>query len=477
MVNDTTAVTSPADAACEDARKDGDAIRNAFATKGIEEAYALLKEERKNASNLTPMEKDIWEKELVNALSANGGKTDVLPGLSLAYLKENQSTFTNPDDDDEYDVRSVNGEAKRLFDKREMEDDYTGGNKDLFKNKVDDIDVVLLGNAAQVLNLNDFGGKKVKEIEDLDDVLGDNKKNAEKEAGFQTTRDFNKSIAETFVKNKTLFSAVDEIDGKKGDGELTDDEVDDFLERVKNSEGFKARFSEEEIKAVEALKTTFEDDNNEDDKNSILVKTDVDFWSPNDHFITQESILQAVGGEDGVKAIEAKVAEAKAKLDQAMTQEKTEDETKTEEEKKTEEENVKDEKDKDEKVENKDEKVEEEKVHEEEKTEVVDTETQMLNDAVQKAGEGPYQVAARLLRGKQDMAAQIALTKILKEQLTEDTESKTYMEAVSKMQVGHAFFTCEGLEKIREKVQASGNQTLMEMFGAPTVKEETPKEV
>ncbi|MBA3993888.1 MAG: hypothetical protein C0469_10205 [Cyanobacteria bacterium DS2.3.42] len=476
MVNDTTAVTSPADAACEDARKDGDAIRNAFATKGIEEAYALLKEERKNAGTLSPIEKDIWEKELVNALSANGGKTDVLPGLSLAYLKENKSTFTNPDDGDEYDVRSVNGEARRMFDKREMEDDYTGGNKDLFKNKVDDIDVVLVGNAAHVLNTNDYGGEKVKEIEDLDEVLEDNKKNAATEAGYQTTRDFNKSIAETFVKNKTLFSAVDEIDGEKGDGELTDDEVDDFLKRVKNSEGFKARFSEEEIKAVEALKTTFDDDNNEDDKNSNLVKTERNFWSANDHFITQESILQSVGGEEGVKAIEAKVAEAKAKLDQEMKQEKTEDETKTEEEK-VEEEKVDDEKVDDEKVENKDEKVEEEKKPEEEKTEVVDTETQMLNDAVQKAGEGPYQVAARLLRGKQDMAAQIALTKILKEQLTEDTESKTYMEAVSKMQVGHVFFTCEGLEKIREKVAASGNKTLMEMFGAPTVKEETPKEV
>ncbi len=113
MVNDTTAVASPADAACEDARKDGDAIRNAFATKGIEEAYALLKEERKNAGTLSPIEKDIWEKELVNALSANGGKTDILPGLSLAYLKENKSTFTNPDDGDEYDVRSVNGEARK----------------------------------------------------------------------------------------------------------------------------------------------------------------------------------------------------------------------------------------------------------------------------------------------------------------------------------------------------------------------------
>ncbi len=65
------------------------------------------------------------------------------------------------------------------------------------------------------------------------------------------------------------------------------------------------------------------------------------------------------------------------------------------------------------------------------------------------------------------MAAQNALTKLLKEQLIEDTGSKTYMEAVSKMEVGHVFLTCEGLEKIREKVAASGNKTLMEMFGAP----------
>lgn len=157
MVNDTTAVPVNTDAACEDARKDAEAIRDAFSHKGIEEAYTLLKEERKNAVGLTAAEKDIWEKELVNSLSANGGKTDILPGLSLAFLKENKGNYKNPDDSDEYDVRTVQNDAKRMFDKREMEDEYGAVNKSTFLNKVDDIDVTLLGNAAELLKKNDFG--------------------------------------------------------------------------------------------------------------------------------------------------------------------------------------------------------------------------------------------------------------------------------------------------------------------------------
>lgn len=445
MVNDTTAAAVNTDAACEDARKDAEAIRDAFSHKGIQEAYDLLKAERKNATTLSAAEQDVYENEIVMALSGKqDGKTDLLPGLALGYLNDYKTQFVNPEDKDEFDAKEVGHQAERLFDKRELEQTYGKG-----ENKVDDLQVALLGNAANLLKKNDFNGKDVLEFDELADVLNDSKENAVKESAYEKTREFNKQIAETFIKNKTLFSAVDEIDGEKGDGELTDDEVDDFLKRVKNSEGFRARFSEEELKAVEALKTTFEDDNNEDDDNSILVKTDHNFWSANDHFITQESILQAVGGKEAADAIVAKANEGTSTTDQKQEeteQEETEQEGKTEEDSKESTEEKKDD-------------------NSEVSINGVVDENKLVEIGTQKAGEGPWQVAERLLAGTNDAAAQQALTQILKEQLVEDTQSKDYKEAVTKLQVGHNFLTCEGLEKLRAKVLASGNKTLMAVFG------------
>lgn len=449
MVNDTTAAAVNTDAACEEARKDAEAIRDAFSHKGIQEAYDLLKAERNNASTLSAAEQDVYENEIVMALSGKqDGKADLLPGLALGFLNEYKAQYVNPNDKDEFDAREVTHQAERLFDKREMEQAYGKA-----ENKVDDLQVALLGNAADLLKKNDFNGEDVLEFDELADVLKDSKENAAKESAYEKTREFNKQIAETFVRNKNLFSAVDEIDGGKGDGELTDDEVDDFLERAKNSEGFRARFSQEELKAVEALKATFEDDNNEDDSNSILVKTDYDFWTANDHFITQESILQAVGGKEGADAILAKANEGTSTSDQK--QEEATEETKKEENAEG----------------NKEEKKSEEENKEPAETKKEDTvngvvdENKLVEIGTQKAGEGPWQVAERLLAGTNDAAAQQALTQILKEQLIEDTQSKDYKEAVTKLQIGHNFLTCEGLEKLRAKVLASGNKTLMAVFG------------
>lgn len=458
MVNDTTAATVNTDAACEDARKDAAAIRDAFSHKGIQEAYDLLKAERKNATTLSAAEQDVYENEIVMALSGKqDGKTDLLPGLSLGYLNDYKAQFVNPEDKDELDAKEVAHQAERLFDKRELEQSYGKG-----ENKVDDLQVALLGNAADLLKKNDFNGQDILEFDELADVMEASKANAVKESAYEKTRELNKQIAELFVKNKNLFSAVDEIDGTKGNGELTDDEVDDFLERVKNSEGFRARFSAEELKAVEALKTTFEDDNNEKDGNSILVKTDYNFWSKNDHFITQESILQAVGGKEAADAIIAKANQG------TSTDQKTNEADKGEEKKEDEEG----------KVEGKTEEAEKESSDATKKEETqasVDSlvdENKLVELGIQKAGEGPWQVAERLLAGNSDEDAQKALTQILKEQLIEDTQSKDYKEAVSKLKVGHSFLTCEGLEKLRAKVLASGNKTLMTVFGVKEATEE-----
>ena len=455
MVDKATATVNT-DSACEGAHKDADAIRDAFSHKGIEEAYELLKQDRKNVANLSPAEQDTYEKEMVNALSANGGKTDILPGLSLAYLKEHEVGYKNPDDGSEFDVREVGNDAKRLFDKREMEDSYAGlsGGKTL--NKVDDIEVTLLGNAADLLKKNDFNGKNIKGLDDLDDVLKDNKENVLQEDGFQKTRDFNKSIAEAFVKNSRLFANLDEANGdEERDGKITQKEVQHFLDHCDKNPSYKALFTDEEMKAVQDLKKTFDDPNNHEDDNQVFVK----HWNPligsRKNWITEDSIKEAVGGEAGIKAIEKTVAEEKAKATEKKD-EKTDskEENKKDGDKTTVEDAAK------KKAENTN-----EKTAEKTKTEVVDAETQMLNDAVQKVGEGPYQVAARLLRNKHDSAAQTILTQILREQLIEDTGSKTYAEAVSKLDVGHKFMTCEGLEKIREKAEASKNPTLKELFG------------
>ncbi len=124
-----------------------------------------------------------------------------------------------------------------MFDKREMEDEYGAVNKSTFLNKVDDIDVTLLGNAAELLKKNDFGGEKVKDIDDLDELLEDNTKNAEKEAGFQKTRDFNKTIAEALVKNPRLFGVLDEANfEQETDGQIDEAEVDKFLDHCEKNE-------------------------------------------------------------------------------------------------------------------------------------------------------------------------------------------------------------------------------------------------
>lgn len=478
MVNDATAANVNTDAACEDARKDAEAIRDAFSHKGIQEAYDLLKAERKNASTLTAAEQDTWENEMMMALSGrNTGKTDLLPGLSLGYLNDNKEKFTNPDDKDEFDAKEVAHQAERMFDKKELEQTYGKG-----ENKVDDLQVALLGNAADLLRKNDYGGEDILEFSELADVLQSSKENAAKEVGYEKTRELNKQIAETFVKNKTLFAAVDEIGGEKGDGELTDEEVDDFLERVKNSEGFRARFSAEELKAVENLKLTFEDKNNEKDSNSTLVKTDYDFWSANDHFITQESIIGAVGGKEAADAIVNKAKEGTATTDEKKDEENVEN--KDEQKNEKDEDDDKDsseETDKD-KVENKEEKKDDKETTEnkQDKPEVningVVDENKLIEIGTQKAGEGPWQVAERFLNGVKDEEAQKVLTQILKEQLIEDTQSKDYKEAVTKLKVGHNFLTCEGLEKLRAKISTSNNKTLMQIFGVSETKDKEAKE-
>lgn len=451
------------DGACEDARKDADKIREVFSTQGIQEAYATLLKERENAKLLgTPSERDTWEKEIVMALSNRQGKQDILPALSLAFLNENKDAFKNPDDSDEFDVREVRYQAGRMFDKLDMETAY--GNKE---NKVDDLQVALLGNAADVLNKNDFNGKDILEFDELSEVLSDNAENAKTEGEYQKTRDTNKQIAEAFAKNPRLFGVLDESnDDRESDGQISQEEVDDFLEHCQKNESFKQLFNKEELKAIEDLKATFDDANNIKDDNSTLVKTSSFLGTGlfRDKWITQESIAEAVGGVEAMKAIGSAgkaLAEAAAKaLEEAKSKKDSTEEEKKEgaEEEGAKEvgkkvgEAVKDDKD----------------TADKDKAET--SEVDMLTEAVQKAGEGPYQVAARLLKGKNDEAAQMALTKILKQQLMEDTGAKTYEEAVSKLIVGHKFFTPETIDCIREKVAASGNATLIAMFG-PSVSE------
>lgn len=450
------------DGACEDARQDADKIREVFSTQGIQEAYALLMKERESAKTLgSASERDTWEKEIVMALSGRQGKQDILPGLSLAFLNDKKDAFKNPDDTDEFDVREVRYQAGRLFDKLDMETAY--GNKE---NKVDDLDVALLGNAAEVLNKNDYGGEDILEFDELSEVLKDNAENAKEEGEFQKTRDFNKQIAETFAKNKRLFGVLDEANSADSvDGKITEAEVDRFLLHCERNDSFKQLFTEEELKAVEDLKTTFDDPNNHKDDNNTFVKS----WNPwigkRQNWITQESIAAAVGGEEAMKSLgnaisgagKAIAEAAKVALKSAKEKESTEGDKGSdaaaeagtivgEAIKQTDKDTVTDDK-------------------------AEDPETAMLSEAVQKAGEGPYQVAARLLKGKNDEAAQIALTKILKQQLMEDTGAKTYEEAVSKLIVGHKFFTPETIDCIREKVGASGNATLIALFG-PSVSEQ-----
>lgn len=453
------------DGACEDARKDADKIREVFSTQGIQEAYATLLKEREGAKLLgTAAERDTWEKEMVMALSGRQGKQDILPALSLAFLNENKEAFKNPDEAKEFDVREVRYQAGRMFDKLDMETAY--GNKE---NKVDDLQVALLGNAADVLNKNDYNGENILEFDDLSEVLTDNAENAKTEGEYQKTRDTNKQIAEAFAKSPRLFGVLDEAEDGDVDGKISEEEVDTFLEHCKKNESFKQLFTKEELKAVEDLKATFDDANNIKDDNNTLVKTSSFLGTGwfRDKWITQESIAEAVGGVEAMKAIGSAITgagkalaeaavkaleEAKGKKDSTEKKEGAEEDEGAKEVGKKVGEAVKDDKDSadDDKSEN--------------------PEVDMLTQAVQKAGEGPYQVAARLLKGKNDEAAQMALTKILKQQLMEDTGAKTYEEAVSKLIVGHKFFTPETIDCIREKVGASGNATLIAMFG-PSVSE------
>jgi len=433
------------DGACEDARKDADKIREVFSTQGIQEAYALLLKEREGTKALgTAAERDTWEKEMVMALSGRQGKQDILPALSLAFLNENKETFKNPDDSDKFDVREVRFQAGRMFDKLDMETAYGGT-----ENKVDDLQVALLGNAADVLNKNDYNGEEIVEFDDLADVLKDNAENAKTEGEFQKTRDFNKQIAEAFAKNPRLFGVLDEANyGSETDGEVSEQEVDNFLAHCDKNESFKQLFTKEELKAVEDLKKTFDDPNNHKDDNGTLVES----WNPwigsRSNWITKESIAKAVGGEEAMKALGSAISGAGKALAEAaadvVKKVKEEGVTAT---------------------------ADEAKETTETTEKVEDPEVVMLTDAVQKAGEGPYQVAARLLKGKNDMEAQLALTKILKQQLMEDTGAQTYEEAVTKLIVGHKFFTPETIDCIREKVGASGNATLIAMFG-PSISEQ-----
>lgn len=497
----TEVPVDPKQAIKDDARDDVKRVKEAFETKGAQEAWDVLKKERENTktSSMSKEDKDAWEKS-VSELLTKSNNTMLLPSLSIAYLNENKDAFSK----DGY----INKE-KVAAKQHEINHDLTlekGFEKDM---GIDDVDAVLANGAQDSIQKGMFnyanaveefnrktrwdGGLFAHKRDDdeeavrtdyLEGTLEQMSKLGKDEVTFRTNREFNKSIADRLTANEKMFNTLDESNGSfKGDGKITFNEVDKFLERVNTSSTYKGQFTAEEIQLATDLQKTLKDKNTYGDPKGTLAKVEGKFdpallplmfagmlpikYVPG---ITKESIAKTHNTElpkddasieitsvpKPVAAAEVKPTETKDNKDKA--DETTNADKVTAEKEKT--------------VDNKTATTDKDKEAKKETEKPADLysgdyENQLVNDGTQKVGEGPWQVASRLLKGKNDPAAQKALTEILKQQLIEDTKSKDYKEAVTKLEVGHTFLTCEGLNHLREKAKESGNETLIKLFGEP----------
>lgn len=476
----TEEVKDPKQAIKDDAAKDAEAIKTAFETKGVQEAWGTLKKERLSAKSLSAEDQDVWEKTVSQHISKSTNKL-LLPGLTIAYMNENKDALTNS-----------NGYIKKaeINHKKDMINLTLQMEKGGCASGADDVEGLLLNGAADsiakgifnpinAINEMQRGLFSHKQNEEeavkasrLDDAMEMMSAMAKKEAGFVKNRDFNKSIADRMAGDDKLFSLIDEHNkDNKVDGKITLNEVDRFLKHVDGNEYYKKNFTDAQISTARDLQKSLKDTNTYEDPNgTLLTHKGVDGktilamsksgWIPEDKLpaVTKETLQKSVSPPQ--PKVESTPAEAKVTED--TNEDKSDDTT-----------NVDDvTTDKNKKVEEK--AVTKDPVQDANKDDEKavdlhsgDYENQLVNDGTQKAGEGPWQVASRLLKGKNDPAAQKALTEILKQQLIDDTKSKDYKEAVTKLEVGHTFLTCEGLNHLREKAKESGNETLIKLFGEP----------
>lgn len=485
-------VKDPKQAIKDDAKEDAKKIKEAFETKGSQEAWDLLKAERQNSKSLSAEDQDVWEKSVSEQIMKGQNKM-LLPALSIAYINENKDALVNSNG---YIAKEkVSNKQENIMRDLKMEKAF---GKDI---GTDDVDAMLLTGANETIK-NDVL-KPINIINEMQRGLFSHKQNSEEaikasrlddamemmnfmgkaEAGFIKNREFNKSIADRLATNDKMFNTLDESNNSfKSDGKITFDEVDRFLDRVKKSSTYKANFTADDIKLAEDLQKTLKDKNTYEDTHGTLVNVEKAFdpaltplifsgMLPIKHIpgVTKETVQKTHNTE-------------LPKADVENTVVNTTPEVKEEEQKKENKDSSGDETTPDKVTEKTEDKTHSDKTEEEKEKEikVVDKysgeyENQLVSDGTQKVGEGPWQVAQRLLKDKNDPAAQKALTEILKAQLVEGTQSKDYKEAVTKLTVGYNFLTCEGLAGLRQKAKESGNQTLIDLFGEPKMEEATKK--
>ncbi|HEY9786487.1 MAG TPA: hypothetical protein V6D17_13855 [Candidatus Obscuribacterales bacterium] len=97
----------------------------------------------------------------------------------------------------------------------------------------------------------------------------------------------------------------------------------------------------------------------------------------------------------------------------------------------------------------------------------------VLEQATQKAGEGPWQASLRVLgikderkMTKEEVAAARELTEIFKKNLVEQSGAKSYNDALNsgKLTVGYNWMSPENIDKTLEAINASNNETLKARF-------------
>lgn len=495
-MSDKVEVAAKNDVACEDGVADAAKIKETFDKMGSEQAFELLKQEREKNKGLSTAEQDAWQKSMVQALSGDG-KNSILPQLSIAYLNANKEELSS----DGYISQSkIDQKAAKL-------NDYLGFETKIGQDLgIDDLEAALLKNAQKAVTSESvkaanaaeddewFSHKRssdeVVSVEKLSSALKEESETKKTEFSYGETRDLNKKLAETLASNQRLFRFLDESNGSYAqDGVITDEEVKNFLIHAEKNPDYKSLFKPEELTLVNDLRKTMENVDKNSASKSSLVKYDIEdnWFSPDEVHasISKDSIAKSIAGDGLVGA--AAVGGALAAAGKALEALKAKKEDEKVEEKKEE---TKVEKKDDVKVEKKEEaektekKEEIAKVEKEEETTapegedennpekqpvVLTKEETLLKHAVQVAGEGPYQVAARLLGGQGDLNDQLALTEILKQQLIEDTGAKNYSDAVKKMAAGHPFVSANNIKNIREKVLAAKNDTLCNL-----VSEEAP---
>lgn len=281
------------------ATDDFNSIKETFDREGSQAAYTKMQEE---LATVPPEQQRAYKEALAKALTDG----NLLPQMAVAFLDQNQGKLA--DDSGTISNTRIQDRHERAEEKKMYE---TATGKDL---GYDPIEAAFLGHLAgnydkirqDLQQKGDY--RPGVQDRDLDVALEAEAKSARENAALRDKAETDKkNFASELVNNPALFNMLDGMnDGNKTDGNISQGDVNKFLERWEKDPSFRTLFGKTEEEqnrvhdAVTNLRDAFDADGNQDDKKGSVVN---DRTWPSDNVVSMESLAKGLGYGEGEEAV------------------------------------------------------------------------------------------------------------------------------------------------------------------------------